>query len=83
MTTIINTITTTFITSTPYSAISNGMAVISVLLLLAILVEKVLLDAYEDQATERRTLAFLVVIVPFSIVLVVVIYLRMAQILEL
>jgi hypothetical protein len=83
MTTIINFITTNFTSSSPYSAISNGMAVISVALLLTILIEKVLLDAYEDRSIEYKTPAFLIIILPFLFVLVIVVFLRMAQILHL
>ena len=83
MTTIINYITTNFTSSTPYSAISNGMAVISIVLLLALLIEKVLLDAYEDNSTKNNPQVFLVVLLPFLFVLVTVVFLRMAQILQL
>ncbi len=83
MTTIINYITTNFSSSTPYSAISNGMAVITVILLLVLLVEKVMFDAYEDRPIEHKTQAFLIVILPFLIAMSVVIFLRVAQILNL
>ena len=83
MTTIINYITTNFTSSTPYSAISNGMAVISIVLLLGLLIEKVLLDAYEDNSTKNNPQVFLVVLLPFLFVLVTIVFLRMAQILQL
>jgi hypothetical protein len=83
MTTIINYITTNFTSSTPYSAISNGMAIISVALLVVLLIEKVLLDAYEDKVVEYRTKAFVSTILPLLIVLAIVVFLRMAQILHL
>jgi hypothetical protein len=83
MTSIINYITTNFTSSSPYSAISNGMAVICVALLVVLLVEKVLLDAYEDRATEHKTQAFISSILPLIIVLAIVMFLRVAQILNL
>lgn len=83
MTTIINYITTNFTSSSPYSAISNGMAIICVVLLVVLLVEKVLLDAYEDRAIEYKTQAFITMLVPLLIVLATVVFLRVAQILHL
>jgi hypothetical protein len=83
MTTIINYVTTNFTGSTPYGAISNGMATIAAVLLLGLLIEKVLLDAYEGRLIEHRTHAFMVVIAPFIIVMAVIVYLRVAQILKL
>lgn len=82
MTTIINFITTNFTSSTPYSAISNGMAVISIVLLLAVLIELVLMDAYQKPQGVQRTHVFGIVLVPLFIIMAVVIFLRMAQILE-
>lgn len=83
MTTIINQITTNFTSSTPYNAISNGMAAIAVVLLLALLTEKVLLDAYEDKPSRQHSPAFMIVMLPFFIVMAVMVFLRMAQILHL
>jgi hypothetical protein len=59
------------------------MAVISIVLLLALLIEKVLLDAYEDNSTKNNPQVFLVVLLPFLFVLVTIVFLRMAQILQL
>ncbi len=83
MTTIVNFVTTNFISSTSYGAITDGISVMLVGLLLIFLIEKVLIDAYEGKPNENNTLAFTVVIVPFLIVLAVVIVLRMAQVLHL
>jgi hypothetical protein len=83
MTTIINYITINFTSSNQYSAISNGMAVIAVILLLVFLVEKVLFDAYENGPIKHKTQAFLIVTLPFLIAMTVAIFLRMAQILKL
>ncbi len=59
------------------------MAIISVALLLVLLIEKVLLDAYENKPIEHRTPAFMTVILPLIIVLAIVVFLRVAQILKL
>ncbi len=83
MSTIINYVTLNFTNSSKYSAISNGMAVITVILLLVLLIEKVMFDAYEDRPIEHKTQAFLIVILPFLIAMSVVIFLRVAQILNL
>ncbi len=83
MSTIVNYVTLNFTNSSKYSAISNGMALIAVVLLLIFLVEKVMFDAYEDRPIEHRTQAFLIVTLPFLIAMAVVIFLRVAQILRL
>lgn len=80
MTTIINVITTQYAGSSPYNILSDGMAVISVALLLTLLIEKVLLDAYEDRSIETRTKAITIIMVPMLFVLVTVVFLRLAQI---
>ncbi len=83
MSTIVNLITTNFISSTSYGAITDGISWMVIGLLLIFLLEKVMIDAYEGKPDEHGTMAFTVVIVPFMIVLVVVIALRMAQVLHL
>ncbi len=82
MTTIINLITTNYARLSPYRALTDGMAVLAVVVLLTLLVEKVLFDAYEGKPIEYKTNAFLVVTLPLLIVMAAVIFLRMAQILH-
>ncbi len=83
MTTIVNYVTSNFVSSTSYGAITNGIAVMVVLVLLVLLIEKVLIDAHEGRPNEKRTLAFTMVIIPMLCVMLVVIVLRVAQVLHL
>ncbi len=83
MTTIVNYVTLNFTNASKYSAITNGMAIIAIVLLLIFLIEKVMFDAYEDRPIEHKTQAFLIIILPFLIAMTMVIFLRMAQILNL
>ncbi len=83
MTTILNSFTTLYARSSPYRPLTDGMAVIAAVLLLIFLIEKVLLDAFEGKPVEYKTQVFAVVVVPFLFVMASVIFLRMAQILNL
>jgi len=83
MTTIINIITTTFLSSSSNGAVYDEIAVIAVTLLLTLLIEKVLLDAYEGRPIEYKTHAFSIVILPLLFVMVVIAFFRIAQILHL
>ena len=83
MTTIVNLVTSNFISSTNYGAITNGISGLVVGILLFLLVEKVLLDAYAGRPNEHRTVAFTVAILPLLFVMLAVILLRVAQILHL
>lgn len=83
MSTIVNFVTSNFIFSTSYGAVTDGISVMIFGLLFIFLIEKVLIDAYEGKPDENNTLAFTLVILPFLIVVAVVIVLRMAQILHL
>ncbi len=71
-----------FINLSSYSVLTNGIAVLVVLILLVMLIEKVLLDAYSGNPDEHKTLAFTVGIIPLAAVVVVLVFLRMAQILH-
>jgi hypothetical protein len=83
MSTLVNSFITKFIAASPHGALTNGMAVIAVVMLLTLLVEKVLLDAYEGRPIEHKTPAFAIVTLPLLFVMAVVILLRLAQILHL
>ncbi len=82
MTTIVNYISTNLIASSRYGAITDGIAFLVTAIILGLLIEKVFIDAYEGKPDERRTAAFTMVVLPLSLVLVVIIILRMAQILH-
>ncbi len=82
MSTIVNYISSHFIASTNYGAITNGIAILVTGLVLVLLLEKVFIDAYEGKPDERRSIAFPMVILPLLLVMVVIILLRMAQILH-
>ncbi len=83
MTTIINSVITNYITTSSYSVILDGVAVMVIGILLVLLVEKVMLDAYEGTPHEQNTMAFTTVILPLLFVMMIVIVLRMAQVLHL
>lgn len=83
MSTIVNFVTSNFISSTSYGAVTDGISAMIFGLLFIFLIEKVLIDAYEGKPNENNTLAFTLVILPLLIVAAVVIVLRMAQILHL
>ncbi len=82
MTTIINFITTNYARSSPYRPLTDGMAVLAAILLISLLVEKIMLDAYEGKPIEYKTKAFVTVTLPLLIILGAVLFLRMAQILH-
>ncbi len=83
MTTLINSVTTNFINSTPKSVIFGAVAVIAVVLLLALLIAKVLIDAYGGKASEYKIHTFAIVILTFLFVMGKVIFERIAQVLHL
>ncbi len=83
MTTIVNFVTSNFILSTNYGAITDGIALLVVFILLVLLIEKVIIDAYEGKPNERRSSAYTMVIIPMSCVMIVVVILRVAQVLHL
>jgi hypothetical protein len=62
--------------------LSDGIAVISIGLLLTLLIEKVLLDAYEGDPDESKAHAFKVVIMPMLFVLTAIVFLRIVQIIN-
>ncbi len=83
MTTIVNFVTSNFVSSTNYGAITDGIALVVVFILLVMLIEKVIIDAYEGKPNERKSIAYTTVILPMSCVMLVVILLRVAQVLHL
>lgn len=83
MTTIVNFVTSHFVSSTNYGAITDGISLIVVFILLVLLIEKVIIDAYEGKPNERKSMAYTMVIIPMSCVMVVIILLRVAQVLHL
>jgi hypothetical protein len=83
MTTITNFITTKYLSSSSYGTIIGGISVLVIALLIVLLVEKVLLDAYEGNPKEKQTITFTVVILPLIFALVITSILRIAQVLHL
>lgn len=83
MTSIINFITTWFETSHTYGSLYGGVAVFSVVLLVVLLVERVLLEAHEGRPVGDKAQVFTIVIWPLLFVMVVVMYFRVAQVLNL
>ncbi len=83
MTTFVNFVTANFVSSTSYGAITNGISVLAVVILLTMLVEKVLIDAYEGRPNEQRSVGFTSIIIPMLCVMLVIIVLRVAQVLHL
>ncbi len=82
MTTIVNYFITNYINAHPIGALSSGIAIVVALLLLSLLAEKVLLDAYEGKPIEYKTQAFAIVILPLLFTMGFVVIVRLAQILH-
>ncbi len=82
MTTFINYIIYRFLSSSNFGALTDGIAVIVAAILLILLIEKVLLDAYEGKSIENKTEAFTIITVPLLFVMSVIVFLRIAQILH-
>ncbi len=72
-----------FINSSSFSVFNNGIAVLVVAIMLVLVIEKVLLDAYEGNPDEKKSLVFTIGIVPMFFVMVILAILRAAQILHL
>ena len=83
MTILGNLIPSNFISATGSGSVTDGISILLVGILLILLVEKVVIDAYKGKPDECRTVAFTMVIIPLLFVMLVVIVLRMAQILHL
>ncbi len=83
MTAYFNQTISRFISTSSFSVFSNGIAVFVVFVMLAMVIEKVLLDAYEGNPNEKKTLAFTIGILPMFYVIVILAILRAAQILHL
>ncbi len=83
MSTLINLTTTLSINTPLYGALSDGIAIISIVLLLILLVERILLEAYEGDTAKGKTYAFTVLIWPLLFVVATTTFLRFAQVLHL
>ncbi len=83
MTTLVNQITVQFTSAEHYGAVSNGIAVLAVGLLVLLLVERVLLEAKEGRPVGYRMSAFNMLIWPMVLVMGLTVVLRAAQILHL
>lgn len=83
MTTLVNQIINNYAFSSPGGALTDGMAVIVAILVIALLIEKIVLDSYEGKPIEYKTRAFAVVIAPLLFSVVIIGILRIAQVLML
>jgi hypothetical protein len=82
MTVILNTIVNQQILSSAFGAISNELGLIAVVLLLALLVERVLLDAYAGERWGERLRVFNTATLPLLIALAVIVIMRFIQVLQ-
>jgi hypothetical protein len=83
MTNVITFITTNFVTLFTEVVLSDWVAVSVSVLLLILLIEKVLVDAYEGKPIESKTNRFMIVVVPLLFVMAIIVLFRLAQILSL
>ncbi len=83
MSTFTNQVIANFALSQSFAALSEGIAVVVAIVLLVLLIEKVMLDAYEGKSDENKTYGFTLIIFPLIFVMVAVTFMRMAQILHL
>lgn len=81
MTTFFNTVTSTFVDSTPKGIFIDGITILVVILLLLFLIAKVFIDAYGNKS-EFKIHTFAIVVFAFLLVLVKVGFLRIGQILH-
>lgn len=72
-----------FANSPTGSALTNGMGLIMAALLVLLLVDKIVLDAYEGKPDESRTGVFAIVIPPLALTMIVIGILRIMQVLKL
>jgi hypothetical protein len=80
MSAYINNTITKLIQSSAYGSLSNGIAVVAVVLLLFLLTEKVLLEAYQGKTNTRKTQGFNLAIWPLLFSLVIFTVMRFMQI---
>lgn len=80
MSAFVNKTITRLIQTSPYGALSNGIAVVMVVLLLVLLAEKVLLDAYHGPEGSNRTRGFNLAVWPLLFALVIFTVMRFIQI---
>ena len=83
MTSTLNPVTLTTIASSAYGALSTGLDVIVVVLLLAFLVEKELMRSLGGPRMVERLRAFDIAIAPLLLVLALIVVMRFAQLLHL
>lgn len=82
MTAILNNVINQQISSSAFGAISTSLGVIAVVLLLVLLIERVLLDAYAGERLGERLRAFNIAVLPLLIALAVIVIMRFIQILQ-
>jgi len=82
MTATITEVTHHIVDPSGYGALSTGIGVIGLLLLILLLIEQVLLQAYGGELYPYRARSLNVAIMPLLILLVLFVFLRFAQLLE-
>ena len=82
MTAILNNLINQQISSSAYGAISTSLGVIAVVLLIVLLIERVLLDAYAGDRLGERLRVFNIAVLPLLIALAVIVTMRFIQILQ-
>ena len=82
MTAILNNLINQQISSSAYGAISTSLGVIAVVLLIVLLIERVLLDAYAGERLGERLRVFNIAVLPLLIALAVIVTMRFIQILQ-
>ena len=82
MTATITAVTLRIVDLSGYGALTTGIGVIGLMLLIILLVEQVLLQAYGGEQYPRRASSLNVAIMPLLILLVLFIFLRFAQLLD-
>ena len=82
MTAILNNVINQYISSSAYGAISTSLGVIAVVLLLVLLIERVLLDAYFGERSRKRLWVFNIATLPLLLAFAVIVIMRFIQILQ-
>jgi hypothetical protein len=82
MTAILNNVINQHISSSAFGAISTYLGLIAVVLLLLLLIERVLLDAYIGERLGKRLRVFNIATLPLLIAFAVIVIMRFIQILQ-
>ena len=82
MTAILNNVINQQVSSSAYGAISTSLGVIAVVLLLVLLIERVLLDAYFGERLGKRLRVFNIATLPLLLAFAVIVIMRFIQILQ-